>query len=343
MIFIINSCNFSDNEKKLEIISSQQILNFEDFGSPIFLQSTFVNEVNENLYIPRRTISVGNFLIISDEASQGLFHVYHISENSYLGTFGSRGAGPMEIFNVWSFFPIQENQFGAYDPELGKLLVYEIDLLLLENRAMKEVIHKDMLYNGFAFITNEELVMTGSYQQEQKFRLFKYDLTDSTSNQIKIIGELPRLTEELPLALRDPQFRALDADIQATTFVNGASLGDFVLLSYPHLPLLELYNIKSESKISVVGPHSVPSFDQLTKEPFYTFPAITKNYLYVLDRQIKEGSEIKVFDLSGNPVRRFQLDIEIFGFSIHQDDLIFALTSNSDNSEYQLVKFHLYE
>lgn len=343
MIFSMSSCKFYSKENELSILNTTQVVKNEDFALPINLESILISEVSENLFIPGKSIAIGDILIISDQASQGLLHLYHITENNYLGIFGSRGAGPLEIFDVWSFFPYHENQFGAYDPELAKVLIYDIDTLLLKNSALKEVIQKDMLYNGFVHISGQELVMTGSYQQEQQFRMFKYNLSDSTVGRPSAFGELPHLSEALPAGLKHPQFRALDADIQATTFVNGASLGDFVLLSYPHLPLIELYNGQTESKISTVGPHQVPSFEELTKEPFYTSPVITKDYLYVLDRQIKDGSEIKVFDLSGKPVKRYRLDIEIFRFSIYQDNLIFALTSNSDNSEYQLVKFHIHE
>lgn len=124
--------------------------------------------------------------------------------------------------------------------------------------------------------------------------------------------------------------------------------------------VLEIYNLKDSTQVVRIGPHNEPEFKvsqgygipmgimgfsdvQVTDSAIYavfhgrSFKEIAQNAQQGI--QVDGGQYIYVFNLKGEPLRKYVLDHYVYGISVNeQKGIIFATDVNKDEPivEYQM-------
>lgn len=117
--------------------------------------------------------------------------------------------------------------------------------------------------------------------------------------------------------------------------------------------VLEIYNLQDSSRTIKYGPNGEPVFQISQSEGIptgimgFSDVVVTDNYIYTvfhgrtfkeIANAMQEGEELEdggryiyVFDLNGNPVKKYILDRAIYGIDVNEDTgTILATDVNSD-------------
>lgn len=339
-ISILLSCE----KRELYITNNTHTFRTDGFEKTEHLIGENLEEVSSQLFLPSRIFVSGDFLFCDERVTDSTLHIINIKKDRYLGLFGARGAGPGEMLTPWKFFSSGNGEIGVYDVELGKALIYDIDTLLKENRPSREIIHRDMLWNNGIGLFGNNIILTGSVQQVQDSRFLKLALSDQHAGLEKI-GELPRLNKNFK-GKKDDFSRVLEDDYRALTFASLASKEDLFVMAYHLIPLIEIYNLGKNLRISISGPDDLPPFEVLGKPLYYSSPCITDKYIYVLYMEdiyseLEHSNTILVIDHDGSEVKKLILDIDIFQFTVYEDKYIYALTASLERSDHAILKFKI--
>ncbi len=298
------------------------------------------------LFEPVTLMLFGNNVVIVDNKSEFIFHLFDANELNLIGSFIRRGRGPNE-----------EQEF--FNPYMRKVsdnsIVYQTPTNI---KTVSFTSGKDSLYISKAFeffdnIINFQRVFlingvfygySGELGLSTEFHFF-----DSKKKEIVEFGTGlgPYMEDGVSLEFEN---KGITVKPDETFFA----------ASYLYFPIIRIFNsstglVSSETryennfdfsnsikgKCTSNGQENHPIF-------FYQLIHSTQNYIYALyngnapsvsEKTLDRSNIIHVFDWNGNPVKKLILDHEIFDFDVSDDDsFIVAVSMNHPD---RLFRFNL--
>ena len=325
-ILILISFFFSCETKTNHIHEDATIVfKDNDFQDIHYLKGEFVKSSKDSVFFPSRIISNNNYLFVSEEKTDKFLHVFELPSEKYVGIYGDKGKGPGEILVSWSLSLTDDGDVLVLDPKRKKAIKIDIDSLLLKKNFFEESNFPKSSHNHDIIFHDDEMYIND--QNIDKFRFVKSDF------QGKIIEGYGRLPQNKYFRKNEDKGR-----VSRAFMVNEKETFAFAYLYYP---LIELYNVKKNEYLSIVGPNiELPSANFIGRELVYRGIRLTKNKVYALYEGKKGNSNaniIYVFERSGRPLKKLILDKDIFTFDIYRDSLIYGLNFN----ESKIFKFNI--
>lgn len=115
---------------------------------------------------------VGDYLVVLDYSTESLFHLIKLSEQRYIGKFGTRGPGPNEFNHPTKLHPYGEEQLCCYEPNKREIKLLTINttdermitstLFQMKDRTFFEAIP----VNGDTILTTDALKKECFYLQQ---------------------------------------------------------------------------------------------------------------------------------------------------------------------------------
>lgn len=330
--------SFCDSKRERNFSESTAVILKEDFS----LVESYVGKSQihllDSVYNPKSLLVVDNLLIVSDKSGEYLTHIFDIErrevdQEKYLGRFLKKGSGPEEAILPYRLFtPKGQNDFAVFDPDLRKVLIVDVDSLLLDGSG---VLDKGLNFQGSGvFISDSTILHLDAF--DTTARLF---IKDHSSNTIAKFGSLPRIIKG------NDYINSLELEY----YKNLARLEvneDVVLITYVNIPFMEIFNLKENTRISLDIFSAVPAKENFNRNMYIGASQITDKYIYVLYMNEDQSAfptsrDIYVFDHLGNPVKKIRLDIAVFEFQIIDGTYIYGLTLNHKGNDYDLLKFQI--
>ncbi|MCL6260686.1 TolB-like 6-bladed beta-propeller domain-containing protein [Aquiflexum sp. TKW24L] len=336
-ILVFSILAFSCTTPSEKSIYKDAIIQFSDknLKSELTLKGEIIKNISDSLIRPTTLLLIDqDILAITDIQSKNVFHLVGLPNYKYLGNFGKKGFGPGEIEVPWKLFQSGIGIFGIYDAEQKKTVEFSIDSILINNSYLNEIkLGSDVNSNSVA-IKNKKLFFTNS--NNNNYSLFSKDL--DTENK-KSYGKFPDFQNYYPQIPK----AELGEIIGFTKLIN---YDDIFALSYYNVPLIEIFNYKSNDWISISGPDPLPVLPLLGKNIYYGSICITERFIYALyygrdDTFENPSKTIYVFSHNGTFEKKIILETGIFDLTVLNDQLIFGLTRNIEEFEYALLKFSL--
>ncbi len=297
------------------------------------LSSVKIDSISEHLKSPTHVYLLDDYLIIFENKSDKILHLFNLKNKKYQGAYIDKGQGPGEVAFPWSLSKEGNKEFILYDAQLRKILGYQIDSLINNDSFFLE--QKFNQSGATNFVTTFD--DTYFFTDESNFNNSIYSIGINTeSSQINGYGKPPVLVS------------ASDSDaIKATaasTFM-AAKNGTFVL-AYRLSPRIEIFNYKNNEWKTIISPENFEIDYTVASEEGETFFAVNKNtrlayldvvltdkYIYalygknkLLESMYGKGRTIYVYDYDGNPIKKLVLDKDIVFFDVKNDESIYALS-----------------
>ena len=274
-------------------------------------------------------------------------HLFHYPNFSYIISLGKRGDSPEEMLSVenirWN-----GNSLWALDANSSKLTRFGLSLSndsLLREEAVS--LDKEILRGLDFVIYNDSTFIIPDYSGESRFCW-----VDRKGRLLHKIGIIPTTNEEALKHARPALAQAwrsfIDYNPRNGILATVTQLGE----------VLEIYNLKDSTHIVRVGLHGEPEF-QIAEG--YGVPTgimgfsdvqVTDTVIYAvfqgdtfeeISRKMQKGDMtdggryIYVFSLSGEPIRKYVLDHNVYGISV--DDLNGEIVATDVNSDEPVVKY----
>lgn len=274
-------------------------------------------------------------------------HLFHYPNFSYITSLGKRGDSPEEMLSVenirWN-----GNSLWALDANSSKLTRFGLSLSndsLLREEAVS--LDKEILRGLDFVIYNDSTFIIPDYSGESRFCW-----VDRMGKLLHKMGIIPTTNEE---ALK----HARPALAQAWRSFIDYNPRNGILAAVTQLgEVLEIYNLKDSTHIVRVGLHGEPEFQiaegygvptgimgfsdvQVTNTAIY---AVFQGDIFEeISRKMQKGDMtdggryIYVFSLSGEPIRKYVLDHNVYGISV--DELNGEIVATDVNSDEPVVKY----
>ncbi len=274
-------------------------------------------------------------------------HLFHYPNFSYIISLGKRGDSPEEMLSVenirWN-----GSSLWALDANSSKLTRFGLSLSndsLLREEAVS--LDKEILRGLDFVIYDDSTFIIPDYSGESRFCW-----VDRTGKLLHKMGIIPTTNEE---ALK----HARPALAQAWRSFIDYNPRNGILAAVTQLgEVLEIYNLKDSTHIVRVGLHGEPEFQiaegygvptgimgfsdvQVTDTAIYavfqgdTFEEISRK---MQKGDMTDGGRyIYVFSLSGEPIRKYVLDHNVYGISV--DELNGEIVATDVNSDEPVVKY----
>ena len=274
-------------------------------------------------------------------------HLFHYPNFSYIISLGKRGDSPEEMLSVenirWN-----GNSLWALDANSSKLTRFGLSLSndsLLREEAVS--LDKEILRGLDFVIYNDSTFIIPDYSGESRFCW-----VDRKGRLLHKMGIIPTTNEEALKHARPALAQAwrsfIDYNPRNGILATVTQLGE----------VLEIYNLKDSTHIVRVGLHGEPEF-QIAEG--YGVPTgimgfsdvqVTDTVIYAvfqgdtfeeISRKMQKGDMtdggryIYVFSLSGEPIRKYVLDHNVYGISV--DELNGEIVATDVNSDEPVVKY----
>ena len=259
-----------------------------------------------------------------------------------IAPFGKRGEAPGEMLSAEMF------QFSALDSvwalDANRMLITRWSVSPVDKTvSCKEEIRLDTkLVRSLDFYRMESAFLITDYLGD-----FRYHKVSHSGKPIKSIGEIPteiNYEQDIRPALAQAWRSFTDYNPKNGIYAMATQLGE----------TLEIYNLKTQTHNVIYGPGGEPQFIAKGGEGFptgikgFVDIQVTDDYIYTVfdgmswkerdkfyERGMaapKGGHFLYVFDLEGNPVRKYTLDKNILGIHIDEKTNIgIATCAESDN------------
>jgi len=277
------------------------------------------------------------------------YHAFSYPDWEHITSFGRRGEGPEEMLSAETFHFQSLDSIWALDANKMEFTLWSLSLK--EKRAERvECIPIDKeLIRVLDFFPVDSGFLTPDYLGE-----YRYHKVSFQGEPVFSEGQIPSSTkykEKIKPALAQAWRSFIDYNPGNGVFVMATQLGE----------VMEIYNLKENSHKVTKGPNGDPLFDV---SQGYGIPTgikgfndikVTDNYIYaVFDGQsFKEmaaryqkgeepedgGQYIYVFDLEGNPVRKYILNRYIYGIDVNEEEGI--ITATDVNHDEPILQFRI--
>lgn len=333
-LLILISTLLSCKENDRNLLNSTYKIQDGDFLEVDSLESTPLTQISNSLFIPTTLIVVDDHLIISERTGDSLLHLINLDNNGreeYLGRYLRKGDGPKEARLAWKLFPIDKKDFGLYDAELRRVMRFNLDSLKMTNESTAEF-QLDFYGNGISVLDSNFYYLNAN---DRSSRFFSKNIS---KGNVKGFGSLPKLkTDNYIQDERDKNYQI--------EFSRLERFEQKFLITYYNIPYLEIFDLERKNQIGIEWFDPMPGPKELGRRTYFASGQILENKIYLLsmagDPSARpRNNEIYVLDSEGNPIQKLVLDTNIFEFRVH-NDIIYALTSESNASDFQLIKFQI--
>lgn len=325
------SNKYKENSDTVIVFSKfpkEESVKFEPFFKPnqsyvrgVFLTDTSIIITND------KELNTGYF-----------FNEYSLSNKEHVGSYIKGGTKKGMTLSPVSFGLYQKNKLFVKDISLRKTIIAS----LVDKYSFDSVATED--YKSHQFDYTEQLIdsnkiLKSSILDTLPEILQIADLKNDTL--IKAFGHLPQSPENIPFGSwkhANLNFLFIKPDAKKA------------VIAWRYEDKIEVFDLNTQKGITVKGPENIElSFlpikagtrymSQPTEKTTYTYKSgyTTDKYIYLLYYGKKEdspshidGNIIYVFNRNGNPIKKMQLDRNIQGFAVTQDDFtIYAFDAES--------------
>lgn len=335
VIILINSC--SDNKDIQNIKLNNDEILFSNFHENKSIK--FKNVFNYPKSPPTSLHVLDSTIIIfsSFNKTDSYFYNYSLHNNQLSNGYVKRGRGPNEALGGF-FSGTYGNTLWLFDITLKKIITLNKNKALINPQTVNfnEYSINDNYYM-ISFIDSLKYVSVGNIKSSTKAS--EIDLIQS--KKIHDYGEFYNIPESLPLdAVKDAY----------TPFVFSKPNGEKIVLAYRHTDVIEIYNLLDNKKTAIKG---IEQFDvdfvvrnrknhhfmgrtENTRMAFIN-GCVTDKYIYMIysgrytkDENSDYGNSIYVYDWDGNPVKKLNLDRDIFTIGVsNNDESLFSYDLNT--------------
>lgn len=350
VIIITFSCSSSTDEVKMPIDPTQLFNDQEELKHTRF-------EINGiDIAAPQQLLVVDTLLIINDrfedENDTYFYGVFNRNSGLFYQVFGREGRGPDEFLANSYMFRAPEGFNNIIINNRRLFSVSEISLeRVLSNSSRITVDQIDELNTSYSLvskISDDLLFGTGTFTDG------RFALADTSGELINTFLSYPFEDEFDGISTRDLGMAyqsnfSFHPTMPLVTVVNFTA-GNLDILRvendsieevsqvYTHQPKFE--NQSSETQISVM-------FDADNIMGYWDND-VTEEYIYALysgrersDPNQSTGNKLLVFDWEGNPIKQLNLDIEVSGIAVDQNNETLYAVANDDNNEAFIATFSL--
>ncbi|MFA9189551.1 BF3164 family lipoprotein [Flavobacterium magnesitis] len=322
MFLILMSCKHND-----KIVLNKNITLFSKFPQESNISFKELYEYNKgvpsSLFLVDSTLIIFNFNFGIDS----FFYNYSLKNGQLSKGYLKKGKGPGE--SIGGFCAgLSENNLWVYDLNLKKILLTDKTKAIANINPPFHTLNLKNDYYKIAILDSSQLLVNGI--RDSKYKIQKVDFSGKVLNEF---GEFKQIPKDMPLNVLK--------DATHSFFFLNPSMDRFAM-SYLHTDVLEIYDLKEPFKSKAVQGPSVFDIDfkigkginydymQVTKETKKAFiaGAVTDKYIYLVYSGTSYGDKndwnygkfIYIYDWSGNPVRKLNLDRSISGLYVTNDD-----------------------
>jgi hypothetical protein len=258
-----------------------------------------------------------------------------------VASFGKRGQGPKELLSAETFHFHSPDSIWILDANKMQITRWRVSCKD-EPYMPEEVVYLDKsLIRVLDFYVTEEGFVVPDYSGQHRFHLL-----DRQGRSVASKGHIPSelaATKSASPALAQAWRSFIDYAPRSDVWAMVTQLGE----------VLEIYHPDDSIPLIFYGPAGEPAFREVEGEGIptgimgFSDIQITDSYIYAVfhGRSFKDilriyqrggkredgGRFIYVFDLEGNPVRKYQLDQAVYGIDVHEElNVIFATDVNHD-------------
>ena len=336
LILLFESCYKSEKYENVSLFS------FKDFKEIIKLNATTI-EFDVPIMLPLLFVKSDSLLIVQNIKTNNMLYVYNIFSKKKVGEFISWGSGPNELLRIKNMQLIGSD---LYISDSQKRAIYKYDVndfykLADELIPIQKVIIDDHFYN-LAYTDNGYVAL--SINSDNK-RLVFYN---SKGEKVFTAGEYPHFGRKLTVIEQMEGFQS--------SIVISRNYKRIYLFGMD-TDLIEIYDFKGNLIKRIQGPdrlfpqvkevrlkNGMTAVSALRKTIFaYFSPIIIDDEIYVsysgnyqkIDEEVPVIHHIFVFDMDGNPIRRYELPKSIVSFTI--DAIAKNIYATCNDPEYHLI------
>lgn len=320
---------------------SKQYIHYESFPEEKSLKSDIIN-LTQDLFcaFPSQIELCDSVVLILDrESPNKAVHKLSYPNFNPISSLGEKGKGDKEYIYLTKM-KIKGTELYLLDPVSSKFLIYDIN----RNDIYPKRIEKFSSMSGSllsATVIDDSIIASGDINSK-KFLLFQ-SYAGKLLDSVLVKEKTQKEDRELPASnLYDLKLSYNNKDLLVAVTKSGE--------------MIYVYNTKTKEGNCIVGPQGFPDYDRtdnghilLGKIEGFMDVKIYGNYIYSLfsGKSTIEamtsnnigGKYIYVFDQSGTPVIKYQLDKEILSFCIDTSrNILYGLDPNSENF---IVKYQL--
>lgn len=301
-------------------------------------------------YPSRITIRDRVAVIMDFHNADHYLHAFTYPGWKHVVSFGKKGEAPEEMLSIENFQFNSLDSLWALDANKMEITRWKISLSTGSAERVEKIKLDKKLVRSLDFHTMKSGFLVPDYMGEHRF----WEV-DNIGRPSKSGGKIPSETIDSKTsypALAQAWRSFIDYNPDNGILALATQLGE----------TLEIYNLKKNTQKTVYGPGGEPVF--LIAQDGTAVPAgilgftdikVTDKYIYTVFRGIKlkdkyaaydrgehpeEGARnIYVFDLQGNPIRKYLLDHPIYGIDINEEtNTVIATDVKSDDP---IIEFDL--
>ena len=270
------------------------------------------------------------------------FYSFTYPEWAPLASFGKRGGGPEEMLSAEMFQFCSPDSIWVLDANRMQITRWSISPYEKKVSRVEEIRLDKKLVRSLDFYCTDSAFLITDYLGD-----FRYHKVSHSGRPIKNIGKIPteiNYEQDIHPALAQAWRSFTDYNPKNGIYAMATQLGE----------VLEIYNLKTQIHNVIYGPAGKPQFITKGNEGFptgikgFVDIQVTDDYIYTVfdgmswkerdkfyERGMsapKGGHFLYVFDLAGNPIRKYTLDKNILGIHISEKtNTGIATCAESDN------------
>jgi hypothetical protein len=300
-------------------------------------------------YPYRVKVREGLAIVMDLHHTDHYFHAFTYPDWKHVVSFGKRGEGPKEMLSVDTFQFDSLDSLWALDANRRQITRWRISPEAGTAERLEEIALDEQLVRSLDFYVTDAGFIVPDY-----LGTYRYHLLNSQGKILRSGGHIPaeNPSPEVSLPALAQAWRSfMDYHPQNDLLVVVTQLGE----------VLELMHLGDSARTILYGPHGEPEFRAIENEAIptgimgFSDVQLTDNYIYAVfhGRTFKEiqesyqrgvkpengGRSIYVFDLKGNPVRKYILDRAIQGIDV--DEQTQTITATDANSNEALIQFKM--
>jgi len=335
VLFVLLGCDSQESEE-IRVIN----YNFDDFVQEEFLKAEFYQF--DSIVNPRKILSKGNYLIISEKGSDNLIHLLDKTQMKYLRSTGKQGEGPGEISSgIWELDAgIYQDSFWAYD--LSGKSFHQYSLQDSGSFAIRTIRQNESWFLGYSIHqlgSNRFL----SYVSRDSFKFGIFDSLGQRISSIRPWSYVDSVDEMTGYILLGLNQGPIGYSEESKILVHAGANYEF----------FEIINMESQEIIRLLGPSGIELQYEIKGSASDPFAQVSSDVLegfrdvYVgsssifliyigqtFEESLQEGIVSKMifeFSLSGLPKKIYHTDMAIRAISVDESiNRIYAITSNKD-------------
>jgi len=307
---------------------------------------------NDYLFHAWCMYKTGNYLVINDDNGKTYMSIFDLKEQRYINHFIKKGAGPNEMFSPpQSITPLTNNQLSYFDAQAR--IIYQanyskpdsIKITKIKNFTNTQTLFLGLIPMAYDYYVGIGLIESG-----------RYAVIDKNGKNVSINFDYPK--DEMKQGNNFQKALAYQGGLipnsDKTKFF-------FYCISSEILEIMQLQKNGTLTKIRDIhfdyatyrpegdGKNTIAATIMKESKAAFISATATSNYIYLLYSGRTIGVDINlafksntilVFDWEGNPIKRYNLDIDITTFTVSEDDkTIYAISNTSVDTD--LIKFKM--